>query len=167
MIPRPGTKTEKAFEFIRLHTSARTLQICEHIGSSAPSVATLLDPYVKAGALLCCKVEMPGRPPQNEYRIGSGIRPLTMVDELHKFSQARPPRPDPFPAPAKETAPEPFTQSVQAAQVTRIELPNEISINEHGELRYQLDGKSQHLTPAQTRALGDFLFKTEGLWRTT
>lgn len=50
----------------------RTRALAEKTGIPPTSISVLLAPHVASGRLWVCKVTIPGSPPQNEYRKGSG-----------------------------------------------------------------------------------------------
>jgi hypothetical protein len=51
----------------------RTYELAQATDVPANSIQVLLVPAVKRGEIYVCKVSVPGRPPQNEYRIGGGV----------------------------------------------------------------------------------------------
>ena len=76
------TKTERLLQIIEglgqdkntfLPLGIRTSDLAERAGIPRGSVQAMLAPYVASGRLLCCKVSVPGNPPQNEYRSGAGV----------------------------------------------------------------------------------------------
>lgn len=185
MRPRPGTKTAAAIDYIEKHPGARSREISDACGMAIESVATSLAPWVTNGTLICCKVERPGAPTQNEYRMGSGIQPRTSVPEM----RARTPQPrvgqnigrvslgtllpeTSLPeGHAVAAAPSPAVPPVAtkpgragARDVNEITL----SMDDEGRLTMRItDGQSDplRLSAQETLALGDFLHATEGLWR--
>lgn len=73
-IPRPGSKTEAAIEFIKKNGGrARSKEIAVAVNSDTKNILTMLQAAVDGGTLMCCKVEVPGEPAQNEYRIAAGM----------------------------------------------------------------------------------------------
>lgn len=76
------TKTERLVQIVEglgqdkatfLPLGIRTSDLAERAGVPRGSVQALLAPYVDSGRLQCCKVSVPGSPPQNEYRKGTGV----------------------------------------------------------------------------------------------
>lgn len=72
--PRPGTKIERAIDFIRRRSGARQVEIGAHIDALPSNVRVMLRPYVDSGLLVTCRVQVPGTPPQTEYRMAAGGR---------------------------------------------------------------------------------------------
>ncbi|MCC7082202.1 MAG: hypothetical protein IT530_16135 [Burkholderiales bacterium] len=66
--PTPGSRAHRAIEFICQHGPARTTQIAEQLGIAIDGVSSLLWPYCQDGTLVACRVDRPGRGPENEYR---------------------------------------------------------------------------------------------------
>lgn len=89
---------QRAYEFIKARGVARSRDIAEHLGIFAADMGAMLERLVNEGHLLVCKVEVPGSRPQNEYRIGSGMR-APAFRPLRSASK-RPPRHPDAPAPA-------------------------------------------------------------------
>lgn len=76
------TKTERLVQIVEglgqdkttfLPLGIRSSELAERAGIPRGSVQALLAPYVDSGRLQCCKVSVPGSPPQNEYRSGAGV----------------------------------------------------------------------------------------------
>ncbi len=76
------TKTERLVQIVEglgqdkvtfLPLGIRSSELAERAGIPRGSVQALLAPYVDSGRLQCCKVSVPGSPPQNEYRKGTGV----------------------------------------------------------------------------------------------
>ena len=51
----------------------RTAELAAKTGVPANSIQMLLAPHVASGRLCVCRVTLPGRPQQNEYRRGAGV----------------------------------------------------------------------------------------------
>ncbi len=185
MTPKPNSMPDKAIAYIRQQGTARARQIADAIGSNTNSILTMLAPYVSSGDLICCKVTTFGTPPQNEYRIGSGIRPLTQTPELGtskpqptvgknigrvSSGTLLPDRASPeghavAPAPRPDVSPL-ATQPGRAG--ARDENDFALSIDDDGRLsitRHTAPADPLRFSAAETMALGDFLHATEGLWR--
>lgn len=69
------TKTQKAIDFIAKQGAARSDAIAKHLGIEAKNVAPLLFAATQKGFLVTCQVQMPGKPPMNEYRLSAGAVP--------------------------------------------------------------------------------------------
>jgi hypothetical protein len=76
------TKTERLVQIVEglgqdkvtfLPLGIRTSELAERAGVPRGSVQALLAASVDSGRLQCCKVTVPGSPPQNEYRKGTGV----------------------------------------------------------------------------------------------
>lgn len=67
------TKTEKAIDFIAKQGTARSLDISKASGIPVNQVCSILYLYVKAGVLVSCRVEQPGKSSCNEYRLGGHV----------------------------------------------------------------------------------------------
>jgi len=164
--PRPGSKTALAIAYISTRAGARTDEIAEATEIDRNSLASLLGPAVTAGVLLTCKVEQPGKPPMNEYRVACGAS-LQPFKEFHF-----PNKPAEAPKPAATEAPpikvdvsivgskkQPAPKRATPDQI-RMVIDQDAAVTLHTE-----DGFSLELTPAQTLAVGDFFACTEQLWR--
>jgi hypothetical protein len=90
--------TDQLLDHIRKHGSGRSRAMEEALGMPKGYATSLLGPYVKKGELVVCKVETPGKPPQNEYRFSvAGGAPVA-------FTPLRTPRPVGNAAPQGRTA---------------------------------------------------------------
>lgn len=67
----PKTNVDKAVEYIAKHPGCRSQEIEEQCGIKFASAT--LSPLVEAGYLVACKVEKPGSPPTNEYRLSATV----------------------------------------------------------------------------------------------
>lgn len=185
--PKPGSKCEKGYQFVLKMGTARSAEIAANVGVPTSQVMSLLSSAVAKGALICCKVEQPGKDPTIEYRVSGGMPPAPFV-ELKRPTQQRAPQP----AVSKNTgsassasllpgftegravapeAPKPTPKPRELGPAAReASARNEIrlSIDDSARLSITLaDGQSDplRLTPEETLALGDFLVCTEQLWR--
>lgn len=77
-----ATKTEGLLRIIEglgqdkhsfLPLGIRTNDLAKSASINANSIGTLLAPYIASGRIQVCKITVPGRPPQNEYRKGAGV----------------------------------------------------------------------------------------------
>lgn len=68
---KPESKIEKAIAYITKHPGARSPDIEAACGIK--SATALLSDVVDAGYLVTCKVERPGKPPMNEYRLSATV----------------------------------------------------------------------------------------------
>jgi len=68
-----GTESvaKRAIALLTERGAMRTAQIAEALGVENAAVASSLGAYVNNGTLTACKVESPGTPPTNEYRISA------------------------------------------------------------------------------------------------
>lgn len=73
MAAKAESNTEKALAYIAKHPGARSPEIAEAIGAPVSNVTALLNGPVQAGFLVVCKVERPGKPPINEYRLSATV----------------------------------------------------------------------------------------------
>lgn len=76
------TKTERLLQIVEgmgqdkvsfLPLGIRTAELADRAGVPRNSVQALLAAFVASGRVRCCKVTVPGSPPQNEYRVGAGV----------------------------------------------------------------------------------------------
>lgn len=67
------SKTEKAIEFIAKQGRARSADIGKAAGFNAHDVAVRLQPYVRGGVLVSCRVQQTGKASCNEYRLATGV----------------------------------------------------------------------------------------------
>lgn len=67
------TKTENAIDYIAKQGAARSTDIGEAANITANQVCSTLYPYVRGGVLVSCRVEQPGKPSCNEYRLATGV----------------------------------------------------------------------------------------------
>lgn len=164
------SKTARALAFIEKKGSARTPEIAQAIGTEPKNVSPLLAAAVADGRLVTCKVDQPGKPPCNEYRIGGGVKPVT-------FREARPAVPTKIPPPAKPAAPGPKAAppKVQAEtakpQRAPKQGPERIVIKKDSRFRCGIfsdgslelilrNGDRIELPPDDTKALCAYLDKT-------
>lgn len=113
--PRPGSAAEAAVEYLRKKGGpARSGEIAEAIGIESKGIAASLAAAVENGVLIACDVQVPGAPPQKEYRLSAGGKPAPFTigrakvlaaprrkDEAQEAAKpARKPRKTPKPAPA-------------------------------------------------------------------
>lgn len=63
---------KRAIALLSTRGAMRTAQIAEALGVAKAAIASSLGPYVHNGTLIACKVESPGTPPENEWRISAG-----------------------------------------------------------------------------------------------
>lgn len=89
------SKTEQAIQYIAQQGAARTPEIARASGIAPKDVSALLNPFVKIGLLITCKVEQPGRPPCNEYRLTAGASPHNWRNFRVRKIDPDPPRPRP------------------------------------------------------------------------
>ena len=74
-------KTEMAIEFIAKKGTARSEDIAQISGFKSHEVAVRLHPFVTGGVLVSCRVQRPGKPSCNEYRLGTGVT----IDNWREF----------------------------------------------------------------------------------
>ncbi len=75
--PRPGSAAEAAVEYLRKKGGpARSGEIAEAIGIESKGIAASLSAAVENGVLVVCDVTAPGSPPQKEYRLSGGGKPI-------------------------------------------------------------------------------------------
>jgi len=113
--PRPGSAAEAAVEYLRKKGGpARSGEIAEAIGIESKGIAASLSAAVENGVLVVCDVTAPGSPPQKEYRLSGGGKPIawrepkparaaasaTEKPAEKPARKARKPRKAPKPAPA-------------------------------------------------------------------
>lgn len=114
--PRKGSAAEAAVEYLRKKGgAARSAEIAEAIGIEAKNVMGALAAAVENGVLVACDVQVFGAPPQKEYRLSGGGKPIpwrepkparaTVAAEAAPPAEkpakpARKPRKTPKPAPA-------------------------------------------------------------------
>lgn len=76
------TKTERLLQTIEgmgqdkvsfLPLGIRTNELAKAADVNPNSIGVLLAPYIASGRIRCCKVTVPGKAPQNEYRKGIGV----------------------------------------------------------------------------------------------
>lgn len=70
---KPESNVDKAIAYITQHPGARSPELAKHLGIPITNVNPTLAPLVAAGFLITCKVDQPGKPPMNEYRISSTV----------------------------------------------------------------------------------------------
>jgi len=76
--PRPGSAAEKALDYIGKNGgAARSGEIAAAIGIETKQISAGLAALVEHGLLVACDVTAPGKPPQKEYRISGGGKPMT------------------------------------------------------------------------------------------
>lgn len=74
--PRKGSAAEAAIEYLRKKGgAARSGEIAAAIGVEAKSLMASLAAAVEHGVLMACDVQVPGAPPQKEYRLSGGGKP--------------------------------------------------------------------------------------------
>lgn len=184
-------KTQRMIEHIAKHGAARTDEIAEALKLSTGTVSASLIGKVRDGTLVSCKAARPGKPPQNEYRIGSGIqihdKPYTppRVPPISRPAAAREPQPEvgsntgstalippgrnPEPAPdqgprrSPETPVAPPASAADGAE-RRTDAAALCALNSAGCLTLILRGQAFELSNAETRELGEFLSATEPAW---
>lgn len=61
----------RALEVIKAKGSVRTREIAQAINEEPKIVSAALTYHVRAGTLVSCIVQVPGQPPQNEYRLST------------------------------------------------------------------------------------------------
>ena len=75
--PRPGSAAAATVEYLRKKGgAARSAEIAEAIGIEAKNVMGALAAAVANGVLVACDVNAPGAPPQKEYRLSGGGKPM-------------------------------------------------------------------------------------------
>lgn len=172
-----STQVDKAMDFIKAKSSARSDAIAEHLGIKLAQVAVILNAPCKDGRLVSCKVERPGKPAINEYRIGGGMRPAEFTfiaagkrgrpaaietKPATAETKAAPPAP---PAPKAETkTPERETPPPAAARSTHHAQELAVAITHLGQMTITFDHLDIQLTPALTRRLGEFFSATDTVW---
>jgi hypothetical protein len=91
--PRPGSAAEAAVEFLRKKGGpARSGEIAEAIGIETKNLTASLSAAVENGVLVACDVQAPGAPPQKEYRLSGGGKPIPWREPK---PTALPPSPSP------------------------------------------------------------------------
>jgi len=76
--PKPGSNVEAAIKYIAKKGSGRSADIAAAIGIEAKNIPATLQAAVDNGALVACDIEVPGKQPQKEYRIGGGMAPALL-----------------------------------------------------------------------------------------
>lgn len=180
--------TEKCIAFIARHGRARSPDIADHIGRDSGAVAALLTTAVKAGYLVACKVEQPGKPACNEYRISEQYSETKTSWREFKLrarqagtptsaKAARPPVDEP-PRAANPNLPParmPPPPTAHATRQVRAPFSTTFTAAPPAPLRAVLDSDGQltlHLPDAdpivldveQTRTLGQFMVDTHPAW---
>lgn len=76
------TKTQQLLDAIPKEGSIRTPELSQATGIERANIRALLDHPIKNGDVVVCKVMIPGKPDQNEYRRGPGVPPMPIPPEL-------------------------------------------------------------------------------------
>ncbi len=92
---------KRAIALLTARGALRTAQIAEALGATTSAIASSLLPHVKNGTLTACKVESPGTPPTNEWRISAGGK-TPGFKELKVTAAGKKTPPVPVPAAAAE-----------------------------------------------------------------
>ena len=167
----------------------RTAELAAKTGVPANSIQMLLAPHVASGRLCVCRVTLPGRPQQNEYRRGAGVPspvhiPLNPKRAGIALGQPGKPLPVTIAAPsvtrprdAEPVTPVFLSSTTPQAQVGKQRQPAtrkasagsalRLSIDQDGALQMgdEDDPARWVFTPEQVLAMGDFLHATEQVWR--
>lgn len=186
MTTKPETNVDKALAYIAKHPGARAPEIEEQLGIKF--VSALLAQAVESGFLVACKVERPGKPPTNEYRLSAAVAadkvswsefrlakraklPLKLARPTPMRTAAPPPTAEtpppkaapPLPAPI----PAPQNQPIKAGPIKAVPIAPEILflIDSTGELRIEMpDGEQFFVSRRETQSLGRLLMATEPIW---
>jgi hypothetical protein len=97
---------KRAIALLTERGAMRTAQIAETLGVPKGAISSSLGPYVNNGTLTACKVESPGTPPTNEWRISAGGK-TTAFRELKVTDKGK--KTPPVPAAAAAAAKTPAT----------------------------------------------------------
>lgn len=152
---KPESKISRVVAYIKLHGSARTPEIAEHLGIENKSVLPLLWDHVQRGMLVTCKVERPGQKAINEYRLSAGGKAAPSVEKASRKARTAP-------KVHNETArPQIIPENIPAG--TEYVAPSTFrrGLFNSGHLELVLrDGSRIELPPEDTRELCDYLDKT-------
>lgn len=169
------SKISRVIAYIKLHGSARTPEIAEHLGIENKSVLPLLWDHVQRGLLVTCKVERPGQKAINEYRLSAGgkaapfmIRRAALPPRAPAVTEAAP---SVEKAPRKaRTAPKVHNETARPQIIpenipagTEYVAPSTFrcGLFNSGHLEMVLrDGSRIELPPEDTRELCDYLDRT-------
>ncbi len=144
--PRPGSAAEAAVEYLRKKGGpARSGEIAKAIGIESKGIAASLSAVVENGVLVVCDVQVPGSPPQKEYRLSGGGKPIAWREPKPARApvaaeaappaekparKARKPRKAPKPAPAHPRGPKVTGRLLTAAAKVQRKTAKRLPVTE-------------------------------------
>ncbi len=182
----PHSTTSKLVEIIRPSGSERTADLAEATGLEPKFITALLTPRVKTGNLVACKIEVPGKAAQNEYRIGSGLplkgsdRPALSTARTHHPHGPQPEvgdntgsaRSEPCDGSPDEASAVPLTLPAPASSVDGAGTERFVSedplplcaIDSTGRMSISIGDTTHVLRRDQVKAIWNFMQHSYGVW---